>query len=391
MFSYPVDFVWPTASVGMLHPFPPEGAEGAAVARGQAIEFLRLAEAAANGVKYSDAKKRFDSVDHAQVETRKALYEELNLLYVPYRSDKLILTPVGEQLLNLVGVEPTAEPSDDLRHQVDSLLAWALSHSQIARPQGSGTPRLRPDVRKLCDVRPYAAFWTALRVLDGWISAEELQRILLYLQCSDDFEKAVDAIREWRETGQLRVSGTPYQPFENQASVNNHRIYWTTHLSIARSLLAVDAGVFKAASRTLALLDAITDLTSACGTGSASSMIVARPFSSLDDYFQHSGMACPPFIGSGKVRLRMIEGEEIAFLGGFALDLVGGDMRIEGEADLCSLKINAPCFHPSQPANLLRLVRKELNAEGHVSLILRPARPILNVEYFVNAEKTGDS
>jgi hypothetical protein len=353
------------------------------------MQFLRLAEAAADGVSYSDAKRRF-RVDPAQVETRKALYEELNLLYVPYRSDKLVLTPVGEQLLHLVGPQPAQEPTDELRHQVDCLLAWALWGSQISRPQSSGTPKLLVDVRELCDVRPYAAFWTALRTLGGRISTDELQKILLYLQHSEDFDTAIDEIQSWRATGEWHVSGAPYQPFRTRASLQNHRIYWTTHLSIARSLLAVRAGTFTADARTLRLLDAIADFTSGCGAKSPSSLIAARSFSSVDDYFQHGGAACPPFVASGKVHLQVIEGEEIAFLGKFALEVVGGDMRIQGDADLCSLKINAPCFHPSQPTNLLRLARKEMNGEGNVSLILRPGRPILNITYFRDTEKTGE-
>src|SRR5690349_8600349 len=131
-----MNFVWPTSHVGMLHPLAADGSK----AQRQGMWFLQMAELAATGRSYVDAKACFTTVDQAQVETRKSLYEELGLLYVPRNSGKLHLTPVGRQLFELLGTNPPKDPSSELRKQVDSLLCWAMTHTQINRPQSFGSP-----------------------------------------------------------------------------------------------------------------------------------------------------------------------------------------------------------------------------------------------------------
>src|SRR5215469_2851753 len=145
-----MSFVCPTSHVGMLHPLAAAGSR----ARAQGASFLQMAEPAAKGLSYAEAKKRFKGVGQSTVETRKSLYEELGLLYVPGGSDTLHLTSVGRQILELVGAKPPEAPSAELRKQVDSLLCWAMTHTQIHRPQALGSPAITAQERSNCEIRP---------------------------------------------------------------------------------------------------------------------------------------------------------------------------------------------------------------------------------------------
>jgi len=152
-----MSFVWPTSHVGMVHPLA-----SSARARTQGTWFLRMAEAAERGLSYDETKALFPNVDAATVETRKSLYEEFGLLYVPKYSGTPHLTSVGKQLFTLLGTHPPSDPSEVVRSQVDSLLCWAMSHTQINRPQSLGSPNITEEERADCDIRPYAAFWQAM-------------------------------------------------------------------------------------------------------------------------------------------------------------------------------------------------------------------------------------
>src|SRR5438045_3442155 len=98
-------FFWPTSHVGMLHP-----GSAKIEARKRAADFVALANAATQGTPYDEAKELLDCSSN-QAETRKSLFEELGLLYVPYASNELRLTPVGRQLFDLLG-PVIADPID---------------------------------------------------------------------------------------------------------------------------------------------------------------------------------------------------------------------------------------------------------------------------------------
>ena len=143
----------------MLHPAAarPDGRERTA-------DFVRFAEAARAGVSYSQAKKKF-SIKQSQVETRKSFFEEVGLLFVPYKSDGIVLTDFGSQLYeHIISSSPLTDMGD--RDKATSLLAWALANSQINRPQSPGSPRISKPDRASCDVRPYAVGWQAIHDLE---------------------------------------------------------------------------------------------------------------------------------------------------------------------------------------------------------------------------------
>ena len=239
-----MSFVWPTSHVGMLHPFAVIGSE----AWTQGISFLRMAEAAHNGLSYNETKKLFPDVAQSTVETRKSLYEELGLLYVPKYSDTIHLTEVGTQLLALLGAQPSKNPSADLCKQVDSLLSWAMTHTQINRPQSLGSPRITSADRANCDIRPYATFWLAMFKLGGSISFDEFSQVLVHVQRVSDFSSAVQVILEARKSGVL-----PHAP----RKTGNFGIYWKAHLSVTGAVLQVTDNVFTFAPARQDLLKSI--------------------------------------------------------------------------------------------------------------------------------------
>lgn len=112
-------FVWPTSHVGMMHPASLERP-----AQARASDFLKMARASLHGMTYKDAKTLL-SCSKNQAETRKSLFEEMGLLYVPYRSDQILLTPVGRQLLDLIEIDPALPIEGSTAARIDAVLIWA--------------------------------------------------------------------------------------------------------------------------------------------------------------------------------------------------------------------------------------------------------------------------
>lgn len=281
-----MSFVWPTSHVGMLHPFAAIGSK----AWNQGISFLRMAEAAHNGLSYNDTKKLFPGVAQSTVETRKSLYEELGLLYVPKYSGTIHLTEVGAQFFALLGAQPTENPSADLCKQVDSLLCWAMTHTQINRPQSLGSPSITPEDRANCDIRPYAAFWLAMFELGGSISFDEFSQVLAHVQRVSDFPFAVQVILEARKSGVL-----PPAP----GKTGNFGIYWKAHLSVASAVLQVTDNGFTFAPERRDLLKSILQFQMGAEGNEVSLAIRSQPWSDVHGYYAFAGEACPEFIASG--------------------------------------------------------------------------------------------
>ena len=354
-----MSLIWPTSHVGMLHPF------GGARARAQCIEFLRLAEATREGLSYSQAKTLFTDVDQATVETRKSLYEELGLLYVPKGSNSLHLTPVGLQILNLLGTDVPEDASPALRNRVDSLLCWAMAHTQINRPQSLGSPSADSVDRSNCDIRPYATFWQAMLDLGGSVSFEEFHRVIAHTQSAADYPIMLQTILEGRTTGIL-----PAAPLKS----SNFGIYWKAHLSVGGAVLNTANELFTFAPNRQDVVTSILDFQLGCEGGNAA--IQARPWKDIHEYYSTAGEECPAFIASGQSRVVSIGGEAVVMLKGYSLQRDATGYYVDGGKELCALKISMPCFHNSHPARLLRVDRKSRTNNGDIRIELGLGRPI---------------
>lgn len=348
-------FVWPTSHVGMLHPLAPVGSK----ARSQGISFLRMAEAAEKGVSYEAVKSLFEGVDPATVETRKSLYEELGLLYVPRYSGTLHLTIVGKQLLELLGTNPPIDPSAELRKRVDSLLCWAMTHTQINRPQSLGSPAIEAKDRTSCDIRPYAALWQAMFKLGGTINFEEFSSVLAHIHTVGEFPSAVQTILHARESGKL-----PKAPEKSE----NFGIYWRAHLSVAEAVLQITDGVFTFAPEREGILKSILQFQMGCEGNDESVAIRSKSWTDINEYYSFAGQECPTFIASGQATVVSFRDLPVAMLKGYTVEKDASGYFVDAGMELCPLKINMPCFHASELHRMLRVDQKVSIANSRIRI-----------------------
>ena len=327
-----------------------------------------MAEAGQNGLPYEKAKELFPGVTHQTVETRKSMYEELGLLYVPKNSDELHLTEIGAQLLNLLGTHPPIDPNEELQNQVASLLSWAMIHTQINRPQSLGSPQLSPTDREQCDIRPYAAFWKAIFDLDGYITFSEFSSVLAHVQTANAFPAAIQTILESRKTGVL-----PNDPGQSA----NFRIYWNSHLSVAGLVLSIEDDVFRFVPGRQEILRSILQFQMGCEENDAGAAIRAQSWNDINEYYSLAGQQCPAFIASGQVKVVSFNKQPLILLENYTLGKeADGTYFVDGGIDLCSLKIKMPCFHASELNRLLRVEIKAQIGEGQVRVRFGLGRPI---------------
>lgn len=359
-----MSFVWPTSHVGMLHPLAAVGSK----AQIQGISFLQTAEVAASGQSYTDAKARFPGVDQATVETRKSLYEELGLLYVPRGSDILCLTTVGHQLLELLGTNPPIAPSDELRQKVDSLLCWAMMHTQINRPQSLGSPAITSEDRDRCDIRPYAAFWQAMFELDGTITFNEFSNVLAHVHTVSAFPAAIQTILHARESGKL-----PEVPEKS----GNFGIYWRAHLSVAGAVLQITDKTFTFAPEREGILKSMLQFQMGCEGNDVSAAIRSRFWTDVNDYYSFVGQECPAFIASGQATVVSFDGEPVVMLEGYTLEKDDSGYFVDAGMELCTLKISMPCFHALELHRMLRVDQKVRIADNRIRIRFGLGRPII--------------
>lgn len=365
-----MSFFWPTSHVGMLHP-----ASIKSEARKRASDFVALANAAAQGKPYDQAKDLLDCSSN-QAETRKSLFEELGLLYVPYGSNELRLTPVGKQLFELLG--PTiADPlGETVAAKVDGVLIWALVNCQINRPQSFGSPRLSIAERTESDVRPYAAAWSIMEKLGGTLFLHELVGAVRTLQKTTDFDTCVANILQARSRSTLFTNPND---FRSGGPLMNDAIYWRSHLSGAFRFLDYSEHeqkfTFVPASKQL--IDAALVHQRGCDEDVLAS-IRARTWHDPIEYFEEvGGRRCPDYLSSGKARIVDFAGEKLVLLRDYVAEWSGDKVKIVGGVELCSLPLRSACFHISSEQRLLRIDSKHSLASGQIEIICGLGRPVI--------------
>jgi hypothetical protein len=364
-------FVWPTSHVGMLHPASLEPD-----AQKRASDFLQFARASLAGTTYKDAKALL-SCSKNQAETRKSLFEEMGLMYVPYRSDQILLTPVGRQLLDLIEIDPSMPIEGSTAPRIDAVLIWALIHSQINRPQSFGSPRLTTAEREDCDLRPYAAGWKLVIRLGGHLALQELVGKVRRLQHVEEFDLFAQDILAARQSGTHFISRS--ELFGE--SLLNVRIYWKSHFSGAFRFLRYDSDteIFSFQPGVQEIIETALNFEAGCGASSVVP-IRAREWTSTEDYFERiAGRPCPQFLASGNATVVEFEGENLVILKGYKIDIYPGSVVFRGGPELCTLPLKSACFHDEYPSRLLRIDGKSELATGEIEIHCGLGRPITNL------------
>lgn len=376
-------FVWPTSHMGMMHP----GADQRA--RNMAQDFVTYAEASRAGVTYNEAKKLL-SVSTNQAETRKSFYEELALLYVPYRSNKIVLTPLGDQLFDLLAGKDLSNLPQEVTRQATALIIWAMCRSQINRPQSRGVPRPSEAQWRSCDIRPYAAAWMAVGDLGGELALHEFMGALRRLHKATDYDSVIERILAARKSQSILAKSVELTGSADM----NYRIYWKSHLSVAEQVLNWDesASSLRVNAANWDIVGAALRFQAGC-EASTQRAIQSSSWTDANDYFLSvAGAACPPFLATGTPKVTVYEGQAIADLRAFDIINEGGHYSMAGGPELCELALRMPCFHPSSPGRLLRIDAKEQRTGGTIALKLGLGRPIVNLSVLqavLEAENAG--
>jgi hypothetical protein len=367
----------------MLHP------AGGAKAKARTREFLSFASSARSGLSYNEAKKKLLISSNA-AETRKSMFEELALLFVPHRSNQILLTPLGDQLVDLLTGKDIDELDGATAQQATALLIWAMCKVQINRPQSRGSPSPTNADWKNCDVKPYAAAWAAANDLGGVIHLHEFIGAIRALHQVSEYDHIVNSVRDARRKNILMATDSQWA---QGGDAFNPAIYWRSHLSLANQLMD-----YNAVEQTLTTIPATWDIVraalqfqSGCD-GNISNAIRAADWTDAEDYFFNiAGTVCPPFLASGKPSLTSFEGVSLADLSSYtAIQLTSGPYRITGGPELCELPYRQACFHPASQARLLRIDEKQKMQDGGVQIDLGLGRPIANFDLLISAIGGGN-
>ncbi|MFC1462142.1 HNH endonuclease [Verrucomicrobiota bacterium] len=227
-----MDFCWFTSYIGYPNFFKKSG-NSHELAR----FFVKFAKAALEGASYPDAKELFPELDHAQVETKKAAFQEYGLLFVVPRSNRIVLTPAGLQLYHYCKKPSEIEKN---RRQIALTLTRALARYQFNNPLPVGGNRGRPRA-EMTDVLPYLLCYFLLMKLGGVLTVSELRGVIFGIRKTKDLHKAGAAIAARRKTGKP-FPALPSLP-SNRGTANNLKIYFMSHLTLDGELMDV-ANVF---------------------------------------------------------------------------------------------------------------------------------------------------
>lgn len=257
---------------------------GASYELGQA--FITLARASIEGQTYKEAKELFPNLDHAQVETKKAAFQEFGLLYVVPRSDIVTLTPLGKQVYQLIESGKLTN-----RRRILYALAHALARYQFNNPLPVGGNRYRERASS-SDVLPYLVCYYLLLKLEGVLTESELRGVVFGLQYMQSV-RAIEAEIQLRRQSKMPFSDLACLPSDSRTS-NNLRIYFCSHLSLDGEILHTTEADYYG-SRELAyeltefgyeLIESVLDENWSGWRDGNSLVPTAKPFSEITKYFE---------------------------------------------------------------------------------------------------------
>ncbi|MBI4333024.1 MAG: HNH endonuclease [Chloroflexi bacterium] len=264
-----------------------------------------MAAASVAGQAYSQSKALFPNLDHAQVETKKAAFQEFGLLYVVPRSDTISLTPLGKQILTLC---PDPVEAQKNRDAVILALTNGLCKYQFDNPLPVGGKKGSARAAS-SDVLPYLAMSYLISRLN-FLTASEFAGAVFGLQSMSGLRDLEGTILSHR------ASGTPFPPLQslptNPRTAENLKIYLVSHASldneVIRSSQAKVYGfleqVFELTEYGADMLNAVLSLRWKGWTEPGTVVPVATAYASINDYFENGIGATIPATLAIKERIR---------------------------------------------------------------------------------------
>jgi hypothetical protein len=277
-----MSFCWFTSFIGYPNFF-----ENTGNAHELAQVFLKLVEASIAAKTYSESKSLFPDLDHAQVETKKAAFQEFGLLYVVPRSDVITLTPLGAEIAALA---PTPNEAKRNRDTVLLALCSALSRYQFDNPSPVGGRRYSKRSGS-SDVLPYLVLDYLLQKLT-FLTASELMGAVFGLQKMKDLRVLELEVRA------RRTSGVAFSPLAalpaNQGTAQNLKIYLMSHSSLDGELIrSSQATVYGFGEQAFELTEYGAEIMAASISSQwplweepTSPIPAAQTYASMEEYFQ---------------------------------------------------------------------------------------------------------
>lgn len=258
--------------------------------------FITFAKASIDGKSYTEAKSFFPDLDPAQVETKKAAFQEYGFLYVTPRSDTITLTPLGKQLYSLLSDKPGREKN---RRAILLILSHALTRYQFNNPLPVGGNRQITRAQST-DVLPYLACCYLLLKLDGVLTVSELRGAVFGLKQMAGLRQLEERIRKHRQNGTSfpELSGLP----TNKRTAENLKIYFMSHLSLDGEILkttkanyyGVEEQAFELTQFGYELVESAINKQWAGWRNTLSTLPVAINYPDLQTYFKNGvGAECP--------------------------------------------------------------------------------------------------
>lgn len=329
------------------------------------------------------------------VESWKATFEEFGLLYVLSRSDDVVITPGGRQLLR-------AAAADDKRE-----FAWTALNLILRYPvRGEAGRRSRGDDLEQSDLLLYWYLHAALVELDGF-SQQELFRVLAHVFRQSEAQAAVHLVRQLRAKS-ARISDYPDPSGGGSGGVYNALNQVLNHGSLNHMLFTSSKEDSRHFADTrenwwfvrdeyrdlieLALGGQVQPLPAGCATQASlmQRMPAAPTHADEQSYFNYIGAPVTP-LATARAHAEAVAASTVEYGGKSVFLLTEGQHFTHGEANHIVGPVHALCLLAEERRVILSddlqwtymVEHKEL-AGNEVVVRIRQARPIMDPDYVMS-------
>ena len=382
---------WRVSSYGYPNPFNPDPKPQEAWTTFKS--FCDRDQDSYNSLKaYWGSHKAPRKLNSHAVESWKAAFEEFGLLYVISNSNKITITPAGEQF------------HDAAEQKNEQEFVW-IGINLLFRYPMQGPPRgqKKGTARADSDILPYRFLYSALRDLGDYFWWTELERILCQVFSTSAGRPAIDAVRQLRENPS-KLEDYPLPVDEKQGVFYNSLNQVANHAGMNHLVLGKDNesehyGPHESRRKHFIKRDylslvsvALGDPTSLTNCGISEKYVDRLPnapaLTDEQSYFDYLGAAVPSLkaVGATATPKSVTLGRDIVFIlkSGEHFESVSQDHQnrvVQGKTlTLCRLARNHRVILSTDVNWTYLVVGKELAGPNTVRLILRRARPITNID-----------